>query len=68
MEMKWHDDFCISVKTENGTTQISANREGLLSLADFLTTLADEQPGCHFHLDVWNALEDGSDELIVEKI
>ena len=46
---------------------ISANREGLLSLASHLIALAGSPAPDHFHLDGYNALEDGSAELIVEK-
>ena len=46
---------------------ISANREGLLSLANHLKKLADEVSGSHIHLDVFNSLEEGSAELILEK-
>ena len=31
-------------------------------------TLAGEEPGSHIHYDEYNSLEDGSDELIIEKI
>ena len=69
MQFNWEDGFEISVRVEeDGSVVISANAEGLRSLADHLNTLADE-PGCdHFHLDEYNSLEEGSAELIVEKI
>lgn len=49
---------------------ISANREGLLSLANHLLNLAQAEVPCgtHIHLDEYNSLEDGSLDLIVEKI
>ena len=34
MKIKWTDGFRISVRTEDGTAAVSANREGLLSLAE----------------------------------
>lgn len=68
MEIKWTDDFAIKVCVRNGTTTISANREGLLSLAEQLKTLAEEAPGCHIHYDEYNSLQEGSAELIVEKL
>ena len=68
MDMNWVDGFNIKVKVENGNVVISANKEGLLSLADQLKTLADEAAGSHCHYDEYNSLEDGSCELIIEKI
>ena len=67
--MKWEDGFAIKVSVEHdNTVVISANKEGLLSLARQLETLANEKIGCHSHYDVYNSLEEGSTELIVEKI
>ena len=34
MELNWVDGFEINVRIENGAAVISANREGLLSLAN----------------------------------
>lgn len=68
MELNWADGFEINVRIENGTAVISANREGLLSLAEHLKALADERPGSHIHLDAYNSLEEGSSELILEII
>ena len=69
MEMKWEDGFTIAVKIENSAVTITANKEGLLSLANHLTALAqDNAPGAHFHLDEHNSLEENSTELIIEKI
>ena len=67
MEFKWEDGFRIAVKNEGGQVRLSANREGLISLANHLKELAEETPGSHFHLDKYNSLEEGSDELVVEK-
>ena len=67
MEIRWTDGFEIRVKTENDVTIISANREGLLSLARQLNDLADEEKGSHIHYDEYNSLENGSAELIIEK-
>ena len=66
MELKWADDFMVRVSAENGQVLISANKEGLLSLAGHLTALAEEAPGSHIHLDQYNSLEDGSVDLIIE--
>ena len=68
MELNWVDGFEINVRIENGAAVISANKEGLLSLANHLKNLAEEQPGSHIHLDAYNSLEDGSAELILETI
>lgn len=68
MKIKWHDGFSVKVKAGNGEVCISANREGLLSLADQLTALANEGAGSHIHYDEYNSLEECSDELIIELI
>ncbi len=70
VQLKWETDFCISVKVEYEAVTISADKGGLISLARHLLTLAqDEVPqGVHFHLDEYSALEDGSIELIVERM
>ena len=67
MEFHWVDGFEIKVTVEDGTAIISANKEGLLSLANHLTALAEGVPGDHIHLDAYNSLEDGSAELIIER-
>ncbi len=68
MNISWEDGFEIRVRIECGGAVICANREGLLSLARQLTELASEPPGSHIHYDDQNSLEDGSSELIVERI
>ena len=65
--MKWVDGFEIAVKIENGAAIISANKEGLLSLAAQLTALAEGTPGDHIHYDEYNSLEEGSAEMIIER-
>lgn len=67
MRMEWVDGFEIRVSIQNREAVISANREGLLSLAEQLTALAGEAPGTHIHYDPYNSLEDGSAELIIVK-
>ena len=67
MTIEWTDGFTVSVSLTDGAAVVSANREGLLSLAKIFAALAEEAPGCHVHLDRYNALGDGSAELIVEK-
>ena len=65
MRIEWVDEFEIRVSIENGEAVISANKEGLLSLAKQLTALAEETPGSHIHYDRYNSLEEGSAELII---
>ena len=67
MELKWTDGAVIRTSVQNGTAVISANKEGLLSLAEQLRALAYEQAGSHIHYDEYNSLEEGSAELIIEK-
>ena len=68
MKIDWVDGFEIRVSAEGGEAVISANKEGLLSLAKQFAALAEAAPGSHIHYDAYNALEDGSSELIVERI
>ena len=68
MIVKWVDGFSITVKEDNGIVTISANREGLQSLAGQLATLADGVPGDHIHYDEQNSLEEGSAEMIIERV
>ena len=69
MEFNWENGFTIAVKIEeDGAVLLSANKEGLLSLANHFMALAQEPLGGHFHLDEYNSLEEGSAELIVERI
>ena len=58
----------IAVRIEKGAVTVSANREGLLSLAGQLAALAEAAPGSHIHYDQYNSLEDGSAEMIIEKV
>ncbi len=59
------EGFEIKAATEKGKIVISANREGMLSLAKQLTALADGVPGDHMHYDEYNSLEEGSTEVII---
>ncbi len=69
MDFKWENGFTIAVKIEeDGAVLLSANKEGLLSLANHFIALAQEPSHAHFHLDENNSLEEGSAELIVERI
>ena len=68
MMTEWTDGFMISVNVEKNAVTISANREGLLSLAGQLKALAEGVPGDHIHYDEYNSLEEGSAEMIIERI
>lgn len=66
----WENNFEISTYFENNQLKITANKEGLISLASHLLNLAQESvpKGQHLHFDEYNSLEEGSIELIIEKI
>ena len=68
MKVEWVDGFEITAFAENGGIVISANREGMLSLAKQLTALADGAPGDHIHYDEHNSLEKGSADMIIERV
>ena len=68
MQIEWIEGFTISVGIHNQEVTISANKEGLLSLAGQLKVLADGMPGDHIHYNEYNSLEDGSSEMIIERI
>ena len=67
MRIEWVDGSEIHVNVENDEAVISANKEGLLSLAKQLTALAEEMPGSHIHYDRYNSLKEGSAELTIER-
>ena len=69
MELIWEDGFEIKCHVEDGVITISANKEGLISLANHLVNLAQDKvpAGNHIHLDELNSLEDGSSELVIKK-
>ena len=68
MKVEWVDGSEIKAVAENGGIVISANSEGMLSLAKQLTALADGAPGDHIHYDEHNSLEEGSAEMIIERV
>ena len=52
MELNWEDGFSIAVDIQDNAVVVRANRQGLLSLAGHLVTLAqDSTAGAHLHLD-----------------
>ena len=69
LELFWEPDFKINVEFDNEVL-ISANKQGLISLASHLLSLAQDEIviGTHIHLDEFNSLEDGSCDLVIEKI
>ena len=68
MNVTWEEGFTISTRVANGAIVLSANEAGLRSLANICLALADESRAAHIHLDEFNALEDGSAELIIERV
>lgn len=69
MDINWIDNFSIEVYIDEGEVIISADSEGLESLADIFKELSRKQisTGTHIHLDQYNSLEEGSAELIIVK-
>ena len=70
IELKWESNYKIIVNNCNNELIISANREGLLSLANHLINLSqlDVPIGTHIHLDEYNSLEEGSVDMVIQKI
>lgn len=68
MRIRWEDGFEIRVAISGEEVTISANREGLISLANIMLDLVEELPGAHVHLDERNCLGDGSCKLIIERV
>ena len=65
--LHWQEGYMIRFRITGNSAVLSANREGLLSLANHLINLSNAPAGNHIHLDQYNSLEDGSDELIIER-
>lgn len=67
---RWDYGFEIIVEIHGDSVRLAANRAGLRSLARHLLALADENapPGVHIHRDQYDSLEDGSIELILERL
>lgn len=68
--LRWEPGFKIECTESSDTVLIKANSEGLKSIANHCLTLAQEAAPKHrhIHLDSSNSLEDGSIELIIEKV
>jgi hypothetical protein len=69
IEYAWQDNFEIITSINNGTINITANKEGLISLANHLLNLSQDNvpSGHHLHLDQYNSLEENSVDLIIQK-
>lgn len=69
IKYKWENDFEIEAKYHEGCIQLIANKAGLISLANHLLNLAqDDIPlGYHLHFDEYNSLKSGSTDLIIQK-
>lgn len=70
VKLVWEDGFTIESMISDNSIIIKANEAGLRSLARQLLTLAQTEvlSGCHIHYDDLNSLEDGSCEIIIEKL
>ena len=70
IKLSWESNHVIKCTIENNSIIISANKQGLLSLANHLITLAQDAipAGNHLHFDEYNSLENGSKEVIVCKV
>jgi hypothetical protein len=70
MNLEWVDGFVIKTEINKNEIVIKANKEGLLSLANHLQKMAQDEilSGYHIHLDDSNSLEDESVSLIIQKL
>ncbi|MDQ0640979.1 hypothetical protein QF042_004544 [Pedobacter sp. W3I1] len=70
LRSEWEYGFEIETKINDGEFLISANKAGLISLAKQLLTLAQDSvpSNYHLHFDEYNSLEEGSVELIIQKV
>lgn len=59
MKIEWVNGFEIKTAVKGGEIIISANREGVLSLAKQLMALAEGVPGNHIHYDDQSSLKEG---------
>ena len=69
LKLKWEKGFNIKVEREGDEVLITANKAGLISLANHLLTLSQDEvlEGTHIHLDKYNSLEEDSLDVIIEK-
>ncbi|MGW4517167.1 Imm32 family immunity protein [Streptomyces sp. NPDC004393] len=68
IQLSWDEDFEIAVSVSGSEVSIKANREGLVSLARHLLTLAQDQVhgGAHIHLTADQEI-DSDHDLILER-
>lgn len=66
--MQWEPGAEITVAVDGGEVVISANAEGLMTLARTMLAVATAQVGSHVHLDDLGGLQEGSAELIIELV
>lgn len=69
LRLLWDEGFDIEVRVDVSEVVITANREGLLSLARHLLTLAQEEVRAGAHLHLGGGQEITSDlELVLERM
>lgn len=70
LKSTWDNGFEIGSRIIDNQVIIVANQAGLTSLAKHLLALAQAKvpTGTHLHYDEHNSLEEGSQELIIQKI
>jgi hypothetical protein len=70
LHLTWQYAPTIVVQVVGGATVVKANSAGLRTLASHLLTLAQSEvpAGRHIHYDDSTSLEDGSSELILERM
>lgn len=66
----WEDYFEIRCLIKDNSVCIEANKDGLISFARLMLEMAQDTipEYYHFHLDGYTEFEEGSSELIVQKI
>lgn len=69
IKLKWERGFNIKIERKGDEVLILANKAGLISLANHLLTLSQDEilEGAHIHLDENNSLEQSSLDVIIEK-
>lgn len=69
-QFNWVHGFEINTEVNNEEIYIKANKAGLESLAGILLALAEDKVpnDYHLHLDSYGSLEDGSIDLVLQKI
>lgn len=70
LRFEWDEGFEIALDREGGEVVIKANVPGLISLARHMMTLAQRAVpvGSHLHLADGLELEEGSGDLIIDKV